>query len=105
MVEGIKKMRAEINAYKLIFNNAFTIVLNSNDFFGFACADATDIQCPAFPVLKRLAFEYGQEGINALASTVADADPLEEHQTEKYKEAKASITNEEVQKIFLWSEK
>jgi len=90
------ELRKELEAYKLIFDATFSIVLNANDFFGYACAYATQIDYGhGLNALIRLTKEYGSEGIDAAMSVAAGEEPIEPHRTEKFKEAVASVTDEE----------
>ena len=80
---------------KLIFDHAFSVVLKANDFYGYACADATQIWEPGFPALLRLAKEYGSDGIHAAMCTASGLDPMKEWRTDELRDALESITPEE----------
>lgn len=87
--------RAELEAHRLIMRWTFCSVLNANDFYGYACADATQIDDVGFDALLRLAKEYGNDGIKAAMACASNCEPIKPHQTDKYRAAKASITEEE----------
>jgi len=68
----------------LLLHNAFSIQLNANDTFGYACADSVDISVFDVPELLAVEEKFGVDGVNAFMALVREQEVLPELQTEKY---------------------
>jgi hypothetical protein len=86
----------------LLLDNAFEIVLNANDFFGYASADAVTVEMEHFDKLEKMANEYGQDGINAFMAWHENCDPILPHRTPRYEEARTKLGPGRVTDDGLW---
>lgn len=79
-------------ANKLVFDCAFQVTLNANDFFNYACADAVtidmwDLEEWVLPIVQ----EHGLSGIHACMAFIRKEMPIKPWQTEKFKAAYREI--------------
>jgi hypothetical protein len=83
--------KEELEAYKLLLKHSFFIALFANDFFGYACADAVELDtCDlswVIPIVKK----YGADGINACMHYIRQQLPLQEYLTEEEHKAYKEI--------------
>ncbi len=77
------------------------IVLNANDFFGFACADAVTVHPLDLEWVLPMYEKYDQVGIDACMSYIAKQKPIQPWITDKFNEAYAEI---EKLNPKVWSE-
>lgn len=79
---------------QMIMNCSFSILLNANDFFNYACADAEEMDeedtYQLYPIIRK----YGYDAINAYMSHKRGVLPINPHRTTKFFKAL-----EEVKKI------
>lgn len=71
----------------LLLHNAFSIQLNANDTFGYACADSVDVSVFDLPKLLEVEEKFGPDGVNAFMALVREQEVLKELQSDKYWEA------------------
>ena len=76
-----------MNPYKRLLHSAFTIELNANDFFAYACAwSLTVYEQDVFwmiPIIEK----YEDDGINACMAYIQNQEPIKPWHTDKFKEA------------------
>lgn len=91
------------NPYKKIIESSFSIDLNANDFFEYACAQAVtinawDIEEWVAPFIE----EWGEVGVNVVLSYIQNQKPIPPYETEEFKKAMAVLTekNPEVHSDF-----
>ena len=70
---------------KFIENNVFYLTMNANDTFGFATADAVEMNVDDIWMALQVYEKYGQDGVTAFMSKIEGAEPLKELRTNKYK--------------------
>ena len=87
-----RESKEELEAFKLLLKYAFAVTLNANDFFGFACADAVEMDTADFSWALPIIVKYKDDGVNAVMSYIAKCKPLEEYQTPEFKQAAEEIT-------------
>lgn len=75
----------------------FTPVVNVNDTFAYATADAQRITDDQIDTLIRLERRFGNDGVVAWAAAVRGCEPLEPYRTEKYRLARAAYSASEGQ--------
>jgi hypothetical protein len=73
------------------YTGGYTMVLNVNDAFYYATADAEEFPQEDAPVLKKLFEKYGYSGIQAYVAIKRKQDVLPELRSEKYHQAWAEI--------------
>jgi hypothetical protein len=87
----IEKTKYELDALKTILNYSHSITLNANDFFGYACADAIDLDiCDLFWVIP-IVQKYGYDGIAASMYYIRKCKPIEPIINEKFEQAYKEI--------------
>lgn len=86
--EPIKQLASENSTVNFLYEHAFSITLNANDTFGWACADSVSIAIEDLPKLFEVEKLYGSDGVTAFMSLVADCNVIDPLNTEKYKQAK-----------------
>lgn len=84
----------------LILRNTFHIVVNANDFFAYACADAVEI-CPIdlrwiIPIVQK----YEHDGLFAAMAYIENQLPLKEYRTKQFIKALRKI---KTQKPWVFS--
>jgi hypothetical protein len=89
--ERAEKAEAERMAVKTLLDNCFCVVLNANDFFGYACADAQQIDAPDLAWVLPIITAHGLAGLDAVMSHIAKRDPIKEHMTPEFLAARISI--------------
>ena len=77
----------------LLDNCAFSVTLNANDTFGYACADSVSVDWADVWMLKEVYDLYGYDGVNAFMSVIRKHDVLPELMTPKYWQAKDHLKN------------
>lgn len=77
--------------WKFLSENAFSVTLNANDTFGWACADSVDVDLYDVPKLQEIEEKYGHCGVIAFMAKVRGYDPIEPRRTEKYWAAKKEL--------------
>jgi len=88
-MELTKKQKED--AKLLLFHSSFGITLNANDFFQYACADSLEIDAGDYEWIIPIVVKYGDPGIHAVMSYIADTMPIKEWQTERFKAALQEI--------------
>ena len=79
-------------ALQILLKYSFSITLNANDFFGFAVADAVELDVADLKWALPFIVKYKDDGVNAVMSYVAQCKPLKEYQTKEFKQALKEIT-------------
>lgn len=72
---------------KNILKYSFGILLNANDFFGCACADAVLLDANDIEWAALIVDKYGIDGVNAVMSFIRKEKPLPSYQTDKFEQA------------------
>lgn len=85
-----------------LLDNAFTIEMNANDFFGYACADSVRIDIVDLEWVIPIVEKYPNDGINAVMSFIREQFPLPTYQTKNFKLALDEIRIMNFGKI-IWS--
>lgn len=76
-------------ACEMILNDAFGVVLNANDFFGYACADAVQVDFLEHgEKLIDMVRRFGGDGSSAFMAWHERAEPIPPHRTDGYREAR-----------------
>ena len=75
-----------------ILDSCFSVTVNANDTFGYACAESHTFNLFGICVLKHIYNLYGQDGITALMAYEQECNPIEELQTPEYHNACSEIT-------------
>lgn len=81
-------------ALEEVMKGAFSITLNMNDTFAFACADAEDMSSDDFEIMVPLIAKYGQPALTAYASVKRDKDPIHcpcGHDSEPFQKAREEV--------------
>lgn len=91
---------------EMLQETCFTVRVNCNDTFGYACADSEDIDVEDLPIMLELYQKFGWEGVIALCSKIRKCDPLSEVRNDKFKEAQEYIKDYELKGIdySAWQE-
>ena len=98
------ELKSELAAYKLLLDSAHMILLNANDFFGWACADAVELDVTDLSWVIPIVKKYGDDGVSACMHYVRQQLPLQKYLTEE--EHKAYKELEELKpKVYSESEK
>ena len=97
----VKEINAELDAYKLLLDSAHMILLNANDFFGYACADAVELDTSDLNWVIPIVQKYGDDGIAATMSYIRKCKPIEPRIDEKFEQAYKEIKE---LKPKVWSE-
>lgn len=85
--QAMKQLSTTCPTAKFLDDYAFHIVLNANDTFGYACADAVDVSVEDLPKLLEVEKLFGADGVTAFMALVREEEPLTELQVDKYWEA------------------
>lgn len=75
------------NLHDFLKEYCFSISLNSNDTFAYACADSTNVDISDLSKLMEMEEKYSADGVNAFSSCVYGAefeDVIKPWQTENY---------------------
>jgi hypothetical protein len=80
------------NPYKRIIESSFSIDLNANDFFEYACAqvvsvNTSDIEEWIVPFVE----EWGEVGTDVVLSYIQNQKPIPPYETERFKEAMEAL--------------
>jgi uncharacterized phage-associated protein len=62
--------------YNTLSNSCHYFVLNMNDTFSFACADAESISVDDFDAMSRVVLKYGHDALNAYVSIKRNENPI-----------------------------
>ena len=81
--------------------DSFGIFLNANDFFMYSTADGVTLAPEDFNWALPIITKYGDDGLNAVMSKIANRLPLNPYQTDEFKKALAELNNSDVK---VWSE-
>jgi hypothetical protein len=76
------------NPYKKIIESSFSIDLNANDFFEYACSQAvsvnmSDLQEWIIPFVE----EWGDVGVDVILSYIQNQKPIAPYETDEFKKA------------------
>lgn len=86
-----------VTALDFIIANSFSVTLNANDFFGYACADAVEVEIPEMEKLIQMAMAHGNAGIYAFMAWHEGCEPIKEiADLSDYKTARAAIPGKRV---------
>lgn len=83
-----------MKAFETVLNGAFSISLNMNDTFAFACADMEEMSVSDFDLMVPAISKYGQDALTAYAAVKRNQEPISckcNHKNEKYQAAKVEI--------------
>ena len=83
----VKEINEELAAYKLLLDSAHMILLNANDFFGWACADAVELDVTDLSWVIPIVKKYGVEGVEACMTYIRQCFPVKEIRTERFEKA------------------
>ena len=72
---------------KCILENTFHLSLNANDFFGYACAEAVELDVIDLKWVIPITVKYGQDGLNACMSYIEDSLPIDERRGGNFENA------------------
>jgi hypothetical protein len=96
-----KVVDSRLEAYRSLMNCSHYILLNANDFFGYSCADAVELDTEdltwALPIIEK----YYIDGVYAVMSYIRKQKPLKEYRTKEFKQADKDIKK---LKPKVWSE-
>jgi hypothetical protein len=85
---GNKQTRtSELEAYKELMEWTQWLTLNANDFFGFACADAVEVDPLDLEWIIPIIQKYKGDGVAAVMSFIRKCKPLKSHHTKEFKKA------------------
>jgi hypothetical protein len=73
------------------------LVLLCSDTFAYATADAEPVPDDQIAIVRRLYADYGDAGLIAWASWHRGCEPLQQHRTETYQMARASLPQSDAQ--------
>lgn len=76
---------------KLLSEEVFFILLNANDTFAYACADVTSVESEDLDKLLEVYEKFGSSGMIAVQACIRKQEPLVQHRTTLYEEAKAYL--------------
>lgn len=82
--------KTEEDLRKLI-NGSFGIMMNANDFFAYACADAVTIDPKDLEWVMPIFQKYSWTGIDACMAYIVKHMPIKPHITKEFEEAYAEI--------------
>ncbi len=74
-------------AYKRLLDRSFSLNMNANDFFGFACADAVEVDPLDLDWIIPVVEKYGNDGLNACLCYIRQQLCLENYHTKEMFEA------------------
>lgn len=83
-----------LKAFEILLNGAFSISLNMNDTFAFACADVEEMSVSDFDLMVPVISKYGQDALTAYAAVKRNQEPISckcDHKNERYQAAKVEI--------------
>lgn len=91
------------NPYKEIIESSFSIDLNANDFFDYACVQVvsiniSDIKQWIAPFIK----EWGEVGIHVVLSYIQNKQPIPPYETERFKEAMEALMQKKHNVLSDW---
>ena len=72
---------------KKIVDSSFFIVLNANDFFGYACSDSVQIDTDDLHWIIPIVKKYPKYGLDACMAYIAKQLPIKPYLTEEFKKA------------------
>lgn len=89
-VDGWKEFDKSVDytdVRELLYDLMFSLELNANDFFGWACADSVTVSVFdmwwVLPIVKK----YKHSGVSAVMSYIEQSQPIEPHRTENFLKA------------------
>lgn len=86
------KELTELRAFKnMVLEGGFWLVVNMNDTFGYACADAEEVPVEDLVHIRPLYQQYGPDALNAYSSVKRKVDVLKELRSPGYYDAKEKI--------------
>ena len=95
--------------HRFLEDYAFTVALNANDTFGYACAEAIDVDIDELPGIIELEEKFGYSGVNAFMAIKSNQDVIPPVRDENYIEAKKYIKqhflnyqNTWIPKKYVW---
>jgi len=86
-IDENEELKSELSAYKLLLDSAHMILLNANDFFGWACADAVELDVTDLSWVIPIVKKYGVEGVEACMTYIRQCFPVKEIRTERFEKA------------------
>lgn len=81
-------------ALEALLEGSFSVNLNMNDTFAFACGDSEEISVEDFDLMVPIIAKYGQSALTAYVAVKRDADPITcrcGHDGPDYKAARAEV--------------
>ena len=83
----------------------YSLPLNMNDTFGYACSESEDVDFPDMLAVTEIFEKYGVPGVNAWAAVKTDQDVIIQRQNDKYKAAKKEIEADRTKYYWLEARK
>ena len=77
----------ELEAIKEILNGTFTLDMNANDFFYYACAQSVPIESHDVEWMIPIVMRFSASGLNACIAYVANREPIKPWRTPEFEEA------------------
>ena len=91
------------NAYKKILDSSFSIDLNANDFFSYACSHTVSVNASdIFAWIAPFVEKWGTIGIDVALAYVQNQKPIAPYETEEFKSAMEELINQNPKVCSDW---